>query len=88
LADPTAKNPFLLGSNQSSVLLWEQVQGEVPQLAYRKIKNNTVTETSWIQDSANGSNPCGLVVSNQLLLAYEVKLGTGKTQLKVSTVGM
>jgi hypothetical protein len=88
LADPTAKNPFLLGSNQTSVLLWEQIQGEVPQLAYRKIKNNTVSETSWIQDSANGSNPCGLVVSNQLLLAYEVKLSGGKTQLKVSTVGM
>jgi len=88
LADPTAKNVFLLGSAQTSVMLWEQVQGEIPQLAYRKIKNNSVSETTWIEGSANGSNPCGLVVDGQLLLAYEVKQGTGKPQLKLSTVGI
>ncbi|HOY20433.1 MAG TPA: exo-alpha-sialidase, partial [Haliscomenobacter sp.] len=82
------KNVFLLGSAQTSVMLWEQVQGEIPQLAYRKIKNNSVSETTWIEGSANGSNPCGLVVDGQLLLAYEVKQGTGKPQLKLSTVGI
>ena len=86
--DPSAKNQALVGGAQASVLLWEQNKAEdgLSQIAFRKINNDKVSETAWVEESLNGTNAVGLAVGNQLLVAYEVKQANGKNSLKVSTV--
>lgn len=88
--DPSAKNQALVGSAQTSVLLWEQNKAEdgLSQIAFRKISNGKVAETAWIEESLNGTNAVGLTIGNQLLVAYEVKQANGKNSLKVSTVAL
>jgi len=88
--DPSAKNQALVSGEQTSVLLWEQNKAEdgLSQIAFRKIKNNKVSETAWVEESLNGTNAVGLTVGNQLLLAYEVKQANGKSSLKVSTLAL
>jgi hypothetical protein len=88
LEDASAKNAFLMDGSQNQVLLWEQNKPEVnlTQIAFKKINNNKVSETVWVDGSSNGINSTGLVIDNQLLVAYEVKQANKRNNLKVSTV--
>jgi hypothetical protein len=88
LEDASAKNAFLMDGSQNQVLLWEQNKPEVnlTQIAFKKINNNKVSETVWVDGSSNGINSTGLVIDNQLLVAYEVKQANKRNSLKVSTV--
>ncbi len=86
LNDPFAKNAYL----NSNILLWEQpkTEGNPVQIAYRKINNDKISETFWVNESANGSNAVGLVLGNQLLVAHELKLNNKKSSIKVSTMSL
>ncbi|CAH0994377.1 hypothetical protein EMA8858_00486 [Emticicia aquatica] len=88
LSDVSAKNAYLLEAPKASVMLWEQNKGEnnVSQIAFRKINNDKVSETNWVNGSSNGTNSSGLVIDNQLLIAYEVKQANKKNSIKISTV--
>ena len=89
LEDASAKNPYLVESPKSAVMLWEQnVENNVSKLAYRKINNNKVSETIWVEGSANATNSVALNVDNQVLVAYEVKQASKKNQLKVSSLSL
>jgi hypothetical protein len=88
LEDASAKNAFLANGSQNQVMLWEQNKPEVnlTQIAFKKINNNNVSETVWVDGSSNGINSTGLVIDNQLLVAYEVKQANKRNSLKISTV--
>ena len=88
LNDATAKNAFLMDGSKNQVLLWEQNKPEnnLTEIAFKKINKDKVSETVWVEGSANGINSTGLVVDNQLLVAYEVKQANKRNSLKISTV--
>jgi hypothetical protein len=88
LDDASAKNAFLMDGSQNQVMLWEQNKPEVnlTQIAFKKINNSNVSETVWVDGSSNGINSTGLVIDNQLLVAYEVKQANKRNSLKVSSV--
>ena len=86
LTDASAKNPALTSGANSAVMLWEQSKGEgtPTQLAYRKIAEGQVSETTWITDATNATNSTGIILGNQLVVAYEAKQVDGKNSLKFS----
>ncbi len=88
LNDASAKNAFLMDGSQNQVLLWEQNNSgnNLTEIAFKKINNNKVSETIWVDGSSNGINSTGLVLDNQLLVAYEVKQANKRNSLKISTV--
>jgi hypothetical protein len=88
LNDASAKNAFLVDGSQNQVLLWEQNKSEnkLTEIAFKKIKKDKVSETIWVDGSSNGINSTGLVIDNQLLVAFEVKQSNKRNSLKVSTV--
>jgi BNR repeat-like domain len=88
LNDPTAKNAALADGSQNQILLWEQNKPEnnLTEIAFKKINKDKVSETIWVDGSANGINSTGLVLDNQLLVAYEVKQANKRNSLKISTV--
>ena len=88
LNEATAKNAFLIDGSQNQVLLWEQNKPEnkLTEIAFKKINKDKVSETIWVNGSANGINSTGLVIDNQLLVAYEVKQLNKRNSLKISTV--
>jgi hypothetical protein len=88
LNDPSAKNAALADGSQNQVLLWEQTKPEnkLTEIAFKKINKDKVSETIWVDGSANGINSTGLVIDNQLLVAYEVKQANKRNSLKISTV--
>jgi hypothetical protein len=88
LGESSAKNAALADGSNNQVLLWEQNKPEnnLTQIAYKKINNNNVSETIWVDGSSNGINSTGLVLDNQLLVAYEVKQANKRNSLKISTV--
>ncbi len=88
LADPSAKNAFLADGSQHQVMLWEQNKPEnnLTEIAFKKINKDKVSETIWVDGSSNGINSTGLVLDNQLLVAYEVKQANKRNSLKVSNV--
>lgn len=89
LEDASAKNPYLVESPKSAVMLWEQnTESSVSKLAYRKINNNKVSETAWVDGSVNATNSVALTIDNQLLVAYEVKQANKKNQIKVSSLSL
>lgn len=90
LTEASAKNPALTSDGNSAVMLWEQSKGEgtPTQLAYRKIAGGQVSETTWIADATNATNSTGIVLGNQLVVAYEAKQGDGKNSLKFSYVSL
>ncbi len=85
LNDASAKNPALIEMPKSNIMVWEQNEGDVSKIAFRKINNNLVSETSWIDGSNNATNPTALSIGNQILLAYEVKQANKRNTLKIST---
>ncbi len=88
LDNPSAKNAYLLSAPNASVVLWEQNKEESGSaIAFRKIEATTaVSTTQWIAGSENGTNASGVVVDNQLIVAYEVKQPNNINALKISTV--
>lgn len=88
--DPSAKNAFLLDSPKSAVMLWEQNESNtnLSQIAFRTIKNDTLSETNWIAGSSNGTNASGVAVGSQVLVAFEVKGANNRNSIKISTVSL
>ena len=87
--DGSAKNAYLSSANQNAVLFWEQNQeNNISKIAYRKVRKDNVSETLWINDSANGNNPTGLVLDNQMVVAYEIKQPNKKNTIKVERIGL
>ncbi len=92
ISDATAKNAYVTSTATHGVLLWEQTKKEseatFSQIAYRKIEANKVSETMLVADSMNGMNASGLVVDNQLIMAYEIKQANNLNSIKISTIGL
>ena len=94
LSDASAKNPYLIDSKTSSLMLWEQNTGEnnVSKIAYRKITNGKVSETIWLDGSSNATNLVALSIEveqhNQALVAYEVKQANNRNTIKISTINL
>jgi BNR repeat-like domain len=90
ISNPSAKNAYLVETPKTSVMLWEQNKDEenVSQIAFRKINNNKVSETNWLNGSSNATNVSGLTIDNQILVAYEVKQANKRNSIKISTLGL
>lgn len=88
LNESTAKNAALADGSQNQILLWEQNKPDLnsTEIAFKKINKDEVSETMWVEGSVNGINSTGLVMDNQLLVAYEVKQANKRNSLKISTV--
>lgn len=88
LSESSAKNAALAEGSQNQILLWEQNKPEnnLTQIAFKKVNKNNVSETIWVDGSSNGINSTGLVIDNQLVVAYEVKQANKRNSLKISTV--
>lgn len=90
LESPTAKNAYLVSAPASSVLLWEQNQelGEevASVIAYRTVKEAGASETRFVGNTTGGTNASGLMLDNQLLVAYEQKNVNNKNSVKWVTV--
>jgi len=71
----TAKNAWLT-PGATPVLVWEQMGGSEAEpfstVAYKVIKGNGTPETKFIPTAKNAVNVTGVVVGNQLVVAYEV----------------
>jgi hypothetical protein len=89
LDDASIKNPYLVESSKSAIILWEQnAENSISKLAYRKINNNKVSETAWVDGSANATNSVALTVDNQILVAYEVKQANKRNTIKLSSLSI
>ncbi|MDZ7899663.1 MAG: sialidase family protein [Arcicella sp.] len=87
--DASAKNAYLSSANQDAALFWEQNQeGNISKIAYRKVSKDKVSETLLVNDSANGINPTGLVLDNQIVVAYEIKQANKKNTIKVESLSL
>ena len=92
LDDPTAKNAFLVSAPTSSVLLWEQNQeteaGVSSVIAYKNITANQNPSTQFAKNTLNGTNATGVVIDNQLVVAYEVKNTNNKNSVGLAHVDL
>lgn len=88
LSEPSAKNAYLVETPKSSLMLWEQNNGDASQIAFRKINANNVSETNWLTGSTNATNVSGLNLDNQVLVAYEVKQANKRNSIRISTVAL
>lgn len=87
LEDASAKNPYLVDSPKSAVMLWEQnAENGASKIAYRTIKDDKVSTTKWADGTSNATNLVALSVDNQILVAYEVKQSNKRNTIKVSNV--
>lgn len=90
LDEPTARNAWLTPAPNASVLLWEQNQsseaGVQSVIAYKTITGNTNPATQLVADARNATNASGLVIDNQLVVAYEIKGPNNKNALGLSQV--
>jgi BNR repeat-like domain len=88
-AEASAKNPALIAAGASNFMLWEENQGEskLSKIAYKSIKNSTVSDTKWLKQSENATNVSALTLeSNSVLVAYEIKKTSKRNALKVDLV--
>jgi hypothetical protein len=87
LEDASAKNPCLVDLPNSTLMIWEQnAANNASKIAYRKINNDKVSETIWLDGSTNGTNSVALSLDSQVLVAYEVKQENKRNTIKISTV--
>lgn len=90
LEDPTAKNAFLVAAPKSSILLWEQNQssemGLSSIIAYKNITSDQNPATQFVKNAISGTNATGVVVDNQLVVAYEIKNTNGKNSVGYAQV--
>ena len=87
--DPSATNPYLLKSPKGAVMLYEEAATKNDQ-AISKVTYKAISATPSKVDVAKtigeGTNPTGIVVNNQLWVAYEVKGSNDKTMVKLAQV--
>jgi Neuraminidase (sialidase) len=90
LENSSAKNPYLTNITTTNLLIYEQIDSETKasKIAYRKISNEVVSETFWLNESTTGTNPASLSIGNQVIVAYEIKQANNKTGLKISTISL
>jgi len=92
LDDPTAKNAYLVPAPKATVLLWEQSQsseaGMSTTIAYRAINSMQSTGTSFVKSGKSATNASGIVVGNQLVVAYEVRNPSNKNSVAVTLVDL
>lgn len=87
--DGMAKNAYLSSANQNATLFWEQNQeNNISKIAYRKVNKDKISETLWINDSANGINPTALVLNNQIVVAFEIKQANKKNTIRVEIISL
>ena len=92
LEDPSAKNAFLVSAPTSSVLLWEQNQeteaGVSSVIAYKNITANQNPPTQIAKNTISGTNATGVVIDNQLVVAYEVKNPNQKNSVGLAHIDL
>ncbi|UFH53458.1 sialidase family protein [Spirosoma sp. KNUC1025] len=93
LDDQSAKNAFLVSAPKSSVLLWEQNQssetGLSSVIAYKNITSSDQNPgTQFVKNAISGTNATGVVVDNQLVVAYEIKHPNNKNSVGVAQVDL
>lgn len=89
LEDASAKNPCLVNLPKSALMMWEQNAADnTSKIAYRKINNDKVSETIWLDGSSNGTNSVALSIDNQVLVAYEVKQANKRNTIKIGMVAL
>ena len=89
LEDASAKNPYLVTFSKSALMIWEQNTADnVSKIAYRKINNDKVSETIWLDGSSNGTNSVALSLDSQVLVAYEVKQANKRNTIKIGMVAL
>ena len=92
LDDATAKNAYLVSAPKSSVLLWEQNQtaesGINSIIAYKNINTMGNPATQFVKNAINGTNATGLVVDNQLIVAYEVKQASKRNSVAIEQLDL
>ena len=92
LDDPTAKNAYLVSAPKSSVLLWEQSQplesGPVSVIAFKSINGEGNPTTQFVKNTQNGTNASGLVIDNQLVVAYEKRNANNKNSLEWARIDL
>ena len=70
-------------------MIWEQNTADnVSKIAYRKINNDKVSETIWLDGSSNGTNSVALSLDSQVLVAYEVKQANKRNTIKIGMVAL
>lgn len=92
LDDQSAKNAFLVAAPKSSVLLWEQNQsseaGLTSVIAYKNITNDQNPAIQFVKNATSGTNATGVVIDNQLVVAYEIKQPNNKNSVGLTQVDL
>lgn len=92
LDDPTARNAYLVSAPKSSVLLWEQnlttEEGITSRIAYKPIGTAQNPATQFVKTARSGTNASGIVVDNQLVIAYEVKNANNKNSVAFAHIDL
>ena len=86
--EPSAKNAYVTADTKTAVWLWEQntTEGNGTQIGFQKMSGDKVAPTSWLKEATNATNANGLIVDNQLIVAYEVKNANKRNSIKISRV--
>jgi len=87
---PSAKNAYVTANAKIAVLLWEQnaPESNLAQIAFQKISGDKIAETNWLKDAMNATNANGLIIDNQLIVAYEAKNTNNRNSIKISRVAL
>ena len=92
LEDPSAKNAFLVSAQKSSVLLWEQNQeteaGVSSVIAYKNITADKSPANQLAKNTINGTNEPGVVIDNQLVVAYEIRNANQKNSIGLAQIDL
>ncbi|MGV3558607.1 sialidase family protein [Larkinella arboricola] len=90
LDDPTAKSAFLVSAPKSSILLWEQSlaseSGRVSTIGYKNISGDSNPTTQFVKESRHAMNASGLVIDNQLIVAYEAVNDNKKNSVALAQI--
>ncbi|RQO30354.1 exo-alpha-sialidase [Taibaiella sp. KBW10] len=73
LKDETIKTASLAGNEKKAVILYGQgTQDAGTKIGYRTIAKSKVSADKWLDNSATGTNPNGIIVDNELVVVYEL----------------
>lgn len=88
ISEPSAKNASVTANDKHAVFYWEQTNASTNsnQIAYQLI-SGSVSATKWVMQS-NVSNSTGILINNELLMAYEAKQASGKSIIKMSSISL
>ena len=92
LDDPSARNAYLVPAPKTSVLLWEQSQpsetGTASVIAFRTVGSDQTSATQFVKNGLNATNASGIVMGNQLVVAYEVRTTNNKNSVSFAQVDL